>query len=593
MRVGIRRPWPAIILVVVLVLVQLLAGSTPARAITGDFIANGSSIVSARSSWSADCLSATPWYTNAGDADDATYAGPCENAATYNVTITGHQDYRYFRVKLGITGAGGPTLMEVGCDGVASSYYSNDPAWGDPHVGAGRYATPSSNDTGVVDLGTTYDCTGTIFIHVFSYGAGQFFKLYQFEAYGTIGPATVPISDYMVNMRVDHPQFQWTAAWTWQQTWHGSLVVGSTPAGTVHDGVGSPASFSGAHVFTSFSANAGNAFYPALWQDCYPLCQSDSFTVVVNDTDRNQTASYTFLRSSSGAVSTPIKLPFMKDWYGCFNKTANLCGNGSAAGRTDIAFTWTGSDANLQVGQISIPNPSVYCCGGPVWSAANQSAGHVVASNLLTDTSKSPTWLLAACNAVGCDTVLVTVNYASDVAVVGSGTDTPIGQPPSACGDIDPICGLRQIFGVVAADVIAAVEGKWQDLQDALLSRQPFNFVARSLEGIGTQIDRAKAATTATTTCSGLTISLPWALWMPTVFHTPTVDYAVPTPGPSSPFTGGATSLTFHVLDCASLEPVVTSAWYSPIRAAMDPALYLLYGYAWVRKLQPRPVVSG
>jgi hypothetical protein len=56
---------------------------------------------------------------------------------------------------------------------------------------------------------------------------------------------------------------------------------------------------------------------------------------------------------------------------------------------------------------------------------------------------------------------------------------------------------------------------------------------------------------------------------------------------------GGASSLSFYLLRCSDFEPLVTSSWYAPIRAVMDPALYLAYGYIWVKRLQPRPVVAG
>jgi hypothetical protein len=413
--------------------------------------------------------------------------------------------------------------------------------------------------------------------------SGRGFGLYEVEVYQG-GPTEVGIEFYMFNMRVDHPNFRWQAGWGWSVTWHGSLVIGTSPSGTFYTAGSGNTAWTTSNAFTEFEAIQHNEFQPYVWQDCFPLCQSDEITVIINDTDRNQTASYTFLRSDDGPVQVPTRVPFFTAWAGCFNVAANDCDADfdpghtytSGAGTMDLSYTFIGSASNIQAGPRSRTNPTMFAT--VQYAVSNQDEGSYTSYGVSVNTSQSNAWMLCASNQVNSTCVDITLNFTTGGKTSG-GSSTPIGGgngTQSSCGTLDPLCGLRQLFDIGANFLLETMEDGVGSLREAILSKQPFNFMVRAADGIGVQLAAASAAVTATDDCPGFTITIPWSGIMPDAIR------------PS-----GLTDIEFDILKCADFEPIVGTKWYQAIRNAMDPALYLLFAWKQIQRFRPRPTMNG
>lgn len=413
-------------------------------------------------------------------------------------------------------------------------------------------------------------------------GAMATYNLYE-------GVTTASIGEYMVNMSVGHPAFQWTASWDWAQTWHGSFVVATSSAAADYYTKDSGGTLlTASHVYTSYTAVGGSAQRPYFHQDCHPLCASAEFTVIINDTDRNQTATFTFLRSADGAVGPTTRAPRIVYIVPCFNLTANQCGHGSGVNTLDLAWKWVGSNAKLEVG----PQLPTGAFEAVAYLDADETEGAYAQLAIPVNTAQSALWQMRLTNRIG-DVRLVTFRLPLGTGGAGENFNStdPRDSASGGCAQAATpvigglLCGLQDIFAVSAADLRQKIAetvgdcdqqgGSCTGLIGTAMSRQPFNFIARSLQGVSTQLTRATAAFSSTATCPGFEVSLPWAMWVPAAYR-PTGD-----------------PLTFYLLRCADFEPFVSTSWYQAIRTAMDPALFLGYAYAWMRRLQPRPGLSG
>lgn len=413
-------------------------------------------------------------------------------------------------------------------------------------------------------------------------------RVYSFEAYTDL-VTTVSISTYMVNMTVTHPAFQWAASWDWAQSWNGSFVVATADGAAAYytkDSGGTE--LTAVTTYTSYFALGGSPQRPYFHQDCHPLCASNEFTVIINDTDRAQTATYTFLRSADGPVGPTTRPPRFVYIVPCFNLTANQCGHGSGVNELDLAWKWTGSNSKLQVGP-SLPTGAFEAV---VYEDDDETEGVYSQLGIPVNTAQSATWQARLTNHVG-EVRLVT--FRLPLATGGAGENynstDPRDSDSGGCAQADVpvvgglLCGLREIWDVSSSDLRDKIGDTVGDcdqdyancdgLVGTAMSRQPFNFIARSLSGVSGQLSRATTAFSQTDDCPGFAVSLDWTVWVPVAYR--------PTVAP----------LSFYMLRCEDFEPVVTSSWYSAIRTAMDPALFLGYAYMWVKRLQPKPVAAG
>jgi hypothetical protein len=588
------------------VLVSLILNLFPARAagITGNVMAHPTS--------GSEACGISDWAgisghtcTSAIDENDATYYQSVDGSTScsFNGNKCGYQSVMFrwgsagntqtllsFRLK-GVFPASG--CGDQGC--VSGSYTVNITCGGTIRWSITTDAT--ALDTGRINFTTPCyhgdGSSGDININAGFYLPNGHVIVYEFEAYTDEAVTTVPISTYMFNMRVDHPQFQWTASFSWKIGWHGSFVVAtSSSAGSYYTADSGGTTLTSSHTYTSYTATAGTVYLPYFHQDCFPLCQSDEFTVIVNDTDRSQTATYTFTRSSDGPVSDPIEIPQFTAWAACYNVAANDCDadfdpshtHSSGAGTTDITYAFLGSNANVQVGPRS--NLNAFTFQTVRSTQMDQTAGTYTYWGLTTSTSQNRDWLFGATNDKGSDYANAVLNFTTG-GVTAGGTSSVIGggQSSSDCGDIDPLCALRQVFNIAAGAVSDLITnddgtGALDRLHDLALSKQPFNFIVRAYDGISGQIGRAVAAVTSTTDCPGITFSL-----SSTVLPSTINGYTV--------WPSGMTRPEFTILRCADFEDLVGSSWYQTVRTVLDPAIYLLWGYSQLRRLQPQTVVAA
>ena len=116
-----------------------------------------------------------------------------------------------------------------------------------------------------------------------------------------------------------------------------------------------------------------------------------------------------------------------------------------------------------------------------------------------------------------------------------------------------------------------------------------FNFIIRGYDGVSGQLSRASSAVASSSSCDGLTIAVPTTPPLPT----PTGGYQVnghviaTIPPPT------ATIPPLHIFKCADLEPLMGGDTWQTIRAAMGPAIWVLFAYAELRRLRPHPTIGG
>jgi hypothetical protein len=424
-------------------------------------------------------------------------------------------------------------------------------------------------------------------------GSGTAWGIHSFRGYGTTATS---VQDYCYNMSVQHPSFSWVATCSFRIGWHGTLAIGTNPAGTFVTNIPGD---SGVDHNPSVSYNLTTGYGPGtegplefeIVQYCFPLCQSDEFDVTITDTDRGLVASFIFFRSSDGSVGDPpVYSARFVSWAACYNLAANDCdaefdpshAHSSGAGTVDTAYTWTcaavdvaigcsGTTATFTEGQQSRTNASIISTVRATHT--DQSAGTYNDWGLTASTTGSTTWMMILDNPVTHEVVTMSLNFTTGGTVGGS--KPPPGGGTVVCGDLDVLCGLRQIFAVAKEDVLIAVGNGVGSLRTAMLSKQPFNFMVRASDGIGTQLAAASAAVSATDSCPGLHITVPFASWAPSTMFP------------------GAPDIDFYMLKCSDFETVVGTDWYQSIRSAMDPALYLLFAWKQVQRFRPKPTMNG
>lgn len=609
---GHRRgaPWSAA-LSALLVISFLLSLTQPASATTTDWAAtaNGGSINSSD-------------FTNPGNTIDsnsstagtyATYGSFCnaygDAFAPYNrvsLVSSKHIVQVHVKVTYPCVGSGGTNAsgVEIACG-------SGGTAW------VKKFLASSASQDEDLDLstgGTGYagGCVGALLsVRYWSGGNGANLAIYDFRAYDAAQATPVSINQYCYDMQVGHPAFAWTGSCKFRQAFDGTITfTASSSAGSFKVRATGNGQYNPSVTITpigGFGPGTGGAFTAGIdfEQDCYPLCQSATITMDVIDTTHNQTATYAFQRSSDGLVMDPTYVPVFTSYSGCYNVTTNQCGNSSAAGTTDIFWTWncnlpsgtikvmgvdqapncSGSDASVQIGPLNAATAGFTVTR---YSVGTQAVGAYSALGLTTSTTQNRIWIIQLANPAGTTRGSVTLDFTS-----GGNTDTYT-KPTSGgtigsdggetCAGLDFGCALRNFFNVGRRAVIDLVSGAVNELRDLALTRQPFNWIVRAFDGVSAQLGRAAAAVTTTSTCTGYVMVLPTS--PPVHYNTPAATFTVQTWPTSVP------APSFAVLKCADLEPWGGTTWYQNIRAAMDPAIYLGWGLAQLRTLRRGPVAA-
>lgn len=594
-----RAPWSAA-LVVVLVIGGLLGYASPAAASTNwALTANGATVDGCHSTGDGVHLGG-----HLIDADDTTWED-----------CGGYAQYGWTTINLGAARAVTGLKVAMACE--AGGAGSGNECWTGYTVESYAYASGTCNvnsnssartvrytgtgtTAGVValDSSATSRCWFIQNTAPASGGVGKHWGLATVELYDTIPVTSVSAGEYIYNAYVTHPQFGWHWGWQWAQSFHGTVDVTVDPAGTFY---GNYAPGSALTTTVSYSLAGGfgpdtgdGAISPDFHQDCFPLCQSDSAVMTLVDTDRNQTASFTFLRSASGFVTVPLDPPSIVYLGLCYNATAAQCGTGETVGQVSGSFAFAGGAADCWVGPravgiapapLGVGNATNYWHYGPGALAADSpfSLGPVT-----IDAALGKTYQVVCSNPAGLSSdlqVLDTTTGGAATVVVRPPPGGGGGGAAASCGPLDPACAIRAIFEVAGgalreAMLVFVVAGR-----NAAMEKQPFNFIVRAFDGVTTQLDRARTDLGSTSTCSGVTMVLPS---LPPIAYT---GLAGATTAPSWP--SSVPQPSFTVLRCADFEPWGGTSWWQAIRAAMDPAIYLLWGLREMRKLEPRTTLGG
>lgn len=581
----IRRggPWTAALLIIVS---SLLALGRPALAST-DILAT------ANGGTGDTCgagVAANAFDSNDSTSAQATGAGWYVCFATAATTTT----VNYIRLLYSVPASGSSSIDVDNCGG---------------HIVfaalTGVWVTPGLHDTGIIAV-TTPGSVGCMEAQITG-GSGTF-AWYSIEAYASTGPSTVDISLYCFNMSVQHPWLAWDVFcnFAYDYPWHGTLTVsydGSTPEWYMENCAdfglgncdltpyGSSASFSPLGGFGSGLAGGVSKIWAR--QRCSILgCTSSHVTITVLDTDRNQTATYTFSSADHGPVQDETVAPQLTRFKACYNLATNDCvAKGyppAAAGRVQYEWAWSqGTESGASGGRFTemrangLPNITVVAA--------------FVDSPEIKDTSYRATAILPTSsrlgivvqNAAGSTWGFVEVDVATGGVVTGS--DYPSGSDTyqhQQC-DAQHLDGcLSNLFGTSDGSIVKLVTGPFQDVWATLKTKQPFSFIDRASTGVGGQLARAIGATTSTTTCPGLAVTPPFHLlpgW-------PSSGW----PGWTTTYVNGSGDPTWYLLRCSDIEPILGgTTWQNIDHLFLEPALVIGFAYQQLRKLQPTMVLEG
>lgn len=405
-------------------------------------------------------------------------------------------------------------------------------------------------------------------------------NVYTLEAQAGV---TATATDYIYNLVASHPPFARHYTWNWVRTYTGTWYV-TNGAGTHLPCTIGCQQYLGDSL-EAYSLNAGGQ--SGLEVGCLVICGHDTYTIYITETGVG-TTTYAIDSDLDGTLIGTPQDAHITAAQACYQKTASSCASkpgfswasiSSTAGQAFVNYTFTGASTytyTVAVGQSGQPpfgtvgrTPGSYTLFLPVSTS-------LPAQLYLTVTGAGGRYVVA-------DMVL---DFSTDSvsAPVTEQPDQGVATPPPVCDAIAVVCNLQQLFAAPGAALNALALSTVQSIRATMLTRQPFNFIVRAYDGVSGQLALASAAVTTTSTCTGLVLTVPigaTGTWRPNPY-----GWALPTQPP-------ATSMPVTVADCASLEPVGGTSWYQAIRAAEDPAIYLLFAYSQLRRLQPRPVLAA
>jgi hypothetical protein len=406
---------------------------------------------------------------------------------------------------------------------------------------------------------------------------GGWLDLRSFEVEASLGPSEVDITEYIYNLRIDHPAFERVITWDWaDDECVGSWAI-TNVANEELDGEPGPA------------GNCAGEFIgerARIVISCPIVCGPDTYTIFIDDLGRNQTATYAIDGEASGQLIANSRAPVIEVYNACYNATTNQCSTlrpdlytAQVAGKLEHNYRWRGDDSTVIVARRDeTRDPPNY-----VVSSASVNTGEVEGQHArvqtITVTNQSSSYVLYIENGVGeYDYAIVTVNYGTGGHVQVDPEDEPDEGDVRDCnGPFDlalVACRLGQLLDIAGATFDASWTTTTTAIHDAAAAKLPFAYVVLAVDGMSEHLAAAAAEVENTDECAGVTLQVP-------------LYYG------SSPSDPTPSNLPVTVLTCEQLEPFMGTSWYQAIRIAMDPALWILFGWAQVKSLQPKPSLNG
>lgn len=464
-------------------------------------------------------------------------------------------------------------------DGVQTICYESPS--GTTYAGADTWGAAPLHEIEVDLTGCTLDdasgFTGSDYVYVVFNernvgGQAPDVRVYSFEAAAN---ASAEFEEYLANLRLDHPPFKRVISWDWIKTWDGVWSVTDSDDDVLDGGISGATS--GAHEFTDIT--------------CPLVCAHDTYTVTIHE-DGHETVTYEIDSDDSGELIPPLVGIRIGGITACYNADFEQCGSGELA--TTLSITYSilpvdhGDDVLVEIGSQYLFGPGFD--GDPWYSDTVDGGTHTVN---MTVTAPYPVGgqlgLLVAtspANGVQATFVVDWVDGGSGPPVVlppggGGGTDDDPEPDFEPCGPFDAACAIRNLglsFAEALDDALGGAEDIWSSavagLVEGLTSREPFATAFWAVDGMLDQIDALNSEVESETDCGDIiTISPIDVLY-------DNFDSLLPDE-PDGTF-------AFWTIDCASFAFLLETDWYPVIRAAMDPALLLAFGYSELRRLQPK-----
>lgn len=460
------------------------------------------------------------------------------------------------------------------------------------------YSAAATIDTGYFDITPTTISNNEGFcvnVHAAIQNTSQWFMAFSTEAYSeAIGPETGDMEDYVFRLKAESSLFAKTISWGWAKSWTGTWTLArarTTPSvDTTVIASGSDPSATNP-VCTTVTASglcAGHSGGEYISDPC-GLDGCSGWLLTVNDTGDDVIATYEIADDAEGTLIATVTGIRFGGVSACYNADFEQCGTGQLAATVTVTYsilpTTEGDDVLVTIGSQYLYGPGF---DGDPWYTDTVAGGtHTV--NMATAVPYPVGGQNLLLVAVGPHNTVQYVYEGIDWVDGGSARPVVIADPQNpndneTCTFGDVGCFLRNLgddLGAALADIwdIAAdalmvpVTAAVNTLRDLAMTKQPFNFIVRGIEGVTAQVERALDDVGSEDDCPGYTMTFP---------------------GEALPYwPEGEPEPSWTVLACADFEPLVATSQYQAIRGAMDPAIYLFFAYQQLRRLQPRPVLNG
>ena len=408
-------------------------------------------------------------------------------------------------------------------------------------------------------------------------------RLYSWELYSdSVGPESVDITNYVYNLRMYHPAFVRRISWEFVELpeWAGAWDLKDSAGGIKGSG-----DHPGAHAIS-------------IDIPCVPVCGTDTYTLTVHDTMNNKIASYAIdgeVCGSSGSVGCTVigdtRPPYITSATFCYQSTSAQCdATFTSVGLVKVNYTFTGTptvDYSISAGQLATGRvaPNMASVGVSGTHVPGTYTLYIPVANVSTSGEPFAVLLIVAPSAARAF-AQGPLNFTSGGSTTVTSPPEPADTPPP-CAQFDVVCGIGSLFNIAQSAIVTA----FQNAVTGVMSRQPFSFLFNSAAAATAQFQRAQAAVTNSSTCSGVAFTMPS---LPPVTytafgaeHTSNPRYYafngnVPSPSP----------FAFSALRCQDLEPWGGSTWWQGLRAVMGPALILGYAFQLFRRYEVKPVIG-
>ncbi len=520
-----------------------------------------------------DTTAATMAVNHACTAYNDTYAPIAyfDMAAPHNIT--------YVRVK-----------FAVPCGTVAGSQIevSQSPSGCSGQI---TYTAGTSQDK-VVAL-TTGTCVSTsrIRVRVWNDGSGAS-TLYLYSVEGFTSAPSFMV-DYVQDLEAHDALFSKWFTWNWAKSftgyWDFHRKVDDSPVWQNASSAGIYKDFQVGYSESNDIPGAAHTAYPS---DLCGIggCTSAGWVLHVHDNAGGGIdVYYDIAANASGTLIAVKPAPVI----GLFSLTY--------VGSTKVAtylYGWgpAGTTADVCIGQRGVNplyEPIDTCLVTKTGQVATSTPASGAQNGTMTlDATKSNVVMIRVTNAQG--TAFRSVTLTSLTADGGGSSVAPIVvKAREVCdGFVDVACEVRNL-GRTIGDLLTGVfdvgldvlVGAYDNLYNVLAAKQPFATILGSAAAVGAQLARATDSVSTSSTCSGLVLTMPS---LPPVAYT---GFAGPTTAPAWPSSQPMPS--FAVLACADLEPMGGTTLWQSIRSVMDPAIYLAYGFALLKRFQPKTQLSA